>query len=76
MSRALAVNGRIDRIERLHSDPPAEWERTSWAICERRGDTVLVETAIVSCPECGGEAFWAHGRVACGECETRQRLIG
>lgn len=76
MNAAIAVDGQVDRIERLHADPPVEWARTAWGVDEMDGDVVLVETAVIECPQCGGQAHWARGCVACGECDTRQKLIG
>lgn len=73
---AVPVNGKVDRVRWLRRDPPAEFDRTAWGIEEIDGDTVLVETALISCPDCGELAFWAAGYADCRECENRQRLVG
>lgn len=78
MKKALAIKDRVDRIERLHQDPPVrDWdEMTAWGMDHIDGDLVLVETAVIKCPSCDEDAFWARGRVACPDCETKQRLVG
>ncbi|WP_436910309.1 hypothetical protein [Halosimplex marinum] len=78
MSLALPVDGTVDRVRRLRRDPPVKYDRTAWGVDEIDGEMVLVETAVIDCPdpECDGRAFWADGVAACGSCETRQRLIG
>ena len=73
---ALGVEDRVDSIEKLHTDPPAEWTHTAWAIVEEDGKKVLRETAIIECPNCTERAYWARGFVACAHCDSRQRLIG
>lgn len=74
---ALAVDGHVDRIRRLQRDPPKEYDKTAWSVDGGEDETVLIETAIIQCPDCGKEnAYWAAGVYACGNCENRQRLIG
>jgi len=72
----MGMEGRVDRIERLHRDPPEQWDRTAWGIDRIDGDTVLVEVALVACPECGSWACWRQGVMGCGNCETRKRMVG
>ena len=73
---ALAVDGHVDRIRRLQRDPPQQYDRTAWSVDDKDGETVLIETAVVSCPDCGERAYWAAGVAACSDCEQRHRLIG
>jgi len=77
MSEALAVDGQVDRIERLHQNPPVEWDgTTAWAADDMDGEKVLIETAIIDCPECSEKAYWARGTAACTNCQQRHTLIG
>ena len=73
---ALGVDGEVDEIHRLHRDPPAEVDKTAWAVVERDGQTVLMETAVVDCPTCGERAYWKRGVAACSHCQERRRLVG
>lgn len=73
---ALPVAGEVDEINRLHRDPPAEFEGTAWAAVQQDGQTVLLETAIVDCPTCGERAYWKAGVAACDHCQERRRLVG
>jgi hypothetical protein len=73
---ALGVSGEVDEIRRLHRDPPTECEQTAWSVVEDGGEKVLLETAVVDCPDCEQRAYWASGVVACSHCQQRQRLIG
>jgi len=77
MNYALPVDGSVDRIRRLYQDPPVEWDgTTAWGVDDIEGDTVLIETALIECPDCGAKAYWARGRVACSGCGTHRRLVG
>lgn len=72
----LGVRGRVDGIDRLNCDPPAEWDMTIWGV-EHHGDQkILIEVAQINCPECQGTAYWRKGVMECEDCETKQRLIG
>jgi len=75
-NRALAVEGEVDDIRRLHRDPPQDYDMTAWSVQEMDGETVLIETAVIECPDCEQRAYWASGVVACSHCQQRQRLIG
>jgi hypothetical protein len=77
MSEALPVDGKVDRIERLHQDPPVEWDgMTAWGTDDMQGEKVLIETAVIDCPECSERAYWARGVAACDHCEQRHTVIG
>jgi hypothetical protein len=77
MSEALAVDGKVDRIERLHQNPPVEWDgTTAWAADDMDGEKVLIETALIDCPECSERAYWARGIAACTNCQQRHTVIG
>ena len=71
---ALQIDGRVDRTERLHDDPPVEYDKTAWAVSETEDEAVLIECAVLPCPSCSEESFWKSGRVACGDC-GRQRMV-
>lgn len=73
---ALVVDGEVDRIVRLHRDPPVASDKTAWATVRRHGDRILAEHAVVDCPDCGGRSFWKAGLVGCPNCEESKRLIG
>ena len=77
MSTALVVPEKVDRIKRLHQDPPVEWSgETAWSAVRRDGETILQEHAFIECPDCDEQAFWINGRMACSNCETRKQLRG
>jgi hypothetical protein len=75
-STALGVQGVVDSIERLHRDPPAEYDTTAWSVMQKDGEKVLIECAVVSCPACGERAYWKAGVAACSHCQERRRLVG
>lgn len=71
------VTERVDRIERLHQNPPVEWDgRTVWGVADRDGDRVLIESAFVDCPDCDEPAHWARGRLVCVNCGSVKRMVG
>lgn len=76
MKRALPVSGKVDRIERLHRDPPAQWDRTAWAVVEEDGEKIMREHAVIECPNCSERAYWTKGFVGCSHCDTKQPLRG
>lgn len=73
---ALTIEGRVDRIERLHRDPPVTSERTAWGVDRIDGELVLIESAVISCPDCGQKSLWARGVAACPHCQQSHRLVG
>jgi hypothetical protein len=73
---ALLVEGEAQSVVRLHRDPPAEYDNTAWSVVDRDGQKVLLECAVIQCPDCEERAYWTRGTVACRHCQTRQRLIG
>jgi len=74
---ALLVEGEVDEIRRLHRDAPtAEQHGTAWSVDDIDGEKVLLECAVIDCPDCGERAYWARGIAACRHCETQHRLIG
>ena len=73
---ALCIEGCVDDIRRLHQNPPVEWDnRTAWSIHTDGERHVLLESAVVACPDCDETAFWRNGHLRCHGCE-RKRLIG
>ena len=73
---ALGVDGEVEAVHRLHRDPPAEYDKTAWAVVDRDGQKTLIECAIVDCPTCGERAYWKAGVAACDYCQEKRRLIG
>jgi hypothetical protein len=75
-NHALRVEGQVDDVRRLCQNPPVEWDgETAWSTHDGPGGLALLESAIISCPNCDQRAFWRNGFLRCEGCE-KQRLIG